>query len=494
MAFKFINLVQLTGSEQNAFQILHAILFSPEKLENTEFKNLSASHKLAAVRLAHNNKKRLQEKSDYETLLKIDFKFSSLMGAGIRKHQAWRSNAERIVVKLGLIETGLFPFVEKSISQVNENLKTEEELPPPSTKKIEFYQQRLEGLSPDLSLLLFKSILTRSNDSHDKAKLSGRGLEEKLDIICICLSKLSQYKNFRQQLLQNFMANNIAWKTAKENFAGFISKVLPDPEDPNFQFELEFARQKYSKKVLALIKNEKQKHRQAASEDLDFNVTEVKPKSPLILPGIETHKIQRTVRAVTHLNDFVADDLIDSEPNHLDAKYQKHEMPAVPDPRYRETLDTNVSPSFGWGIRKNLLNSVPVPADQYFPKGHKNEQKTTEVKIRLEAQRFRETVLDLYDSACCVSGCKVLEVLEAAHIEDYAVSKNNDWNNGLCLRVDIHRLYDKGLLKIDKNFMVHLHQDLINTEYRDYQFKKIKLPKQELYFPDRKLLDWKFNQ
>src|SRR5258708_30247438 len=38
----------------------------------------------------------------------------------------------------------------------------------------------------------------------------------------------------------------------------------------------------------------------------------------------------------------------------------------------------------------------------------------------------------------------VVELLEAAHIQPYVDERSNHPQNGLCLRVDLHRLFDEG--------------------------------------------------
>ena len=45
-----------------------------------------------------------------------------------------------------------------------------------------------------------------------------------------------------------------------------------------------------------------------------------------------------------------------------------------------------------------------------------------------------------------VTSESTLEVLEACHIQDYKNDKSNHHQNGLLLRVDLHKLYDNGLL------------------------------------------------
>lgn len=65
-------------------------------------------------------------------------------------------------------------------------------------------------------------------------------------------------------------------------------------------------------------------------------------------------------------------------------------------------------------------------------------------KVRPEQAQFRAALLLRYRSRCAISGCEVVETLQAAHV--IPVSKNaalqNEPLNGLLLRSDIHSLFD----------------------------------------------------
>jgi putative restriction endonuclease len=68
---------------------------------------------------------------------------------------------------------------------------------------------------------------------------------------------------------------------------------------------------------------------------------------------------------------------------------------------------------------------------------------------------------------CLVTGCKVLAVLEAAHIKPYRGEQDNHPENGLLLRSDIHTLFDLDLLGIEPDrLQVELHPSL-RPEYGD---------------------------
>ena len=93
-----------------------------------------------------------------------------------------------------------------------------------------------------------------------------------------------------------------------------------------------------------------------------------------------------------------------------------------------------------------------------------------------------------------MSSCKVEAVLEAAHIQDHAESRNNDFNNGICLRRDIHTLFDRGLLKIDTNYVIVVDDSLAGSEYMMFDGQKIHLPQQQIDYPKKSLLEWKLRK
>ena len=101
---------------------------------------------------------------------------------------------------------------------------------------------------------------------------------------------------------------------------------------------------------------------------------------------------------------------------------------------------------------------------------------------RMMAQRrgqpaFRNALLDAYDRKCAITGCEVVEVLEAAHIYPYRGSDTNKVVNGLLLRADVHTLFDSGLIAVDvKNMTVLVDNSLEGSEYWTFHGKKLRLP------------------
>lgn len=62
--------------------------------------------------------------------------------------------------------------------------------------------------------------------------------------------------------------------------------------------------------------------------------------------------------------------------------------------------------------------------------------------------RFRSSVLNAYGGRCFLTGDAIVEVLEGAHIIPVEHGGSDETENGICLRVDIHRLFDSGHIRI----------------------------------------------
>ncbi|MCB9047416.1 MAG: HNH endonuclease [Chitinophagales bacterium] len=104
-------------------------------------------------------------------------------------------------------------------------------------------------------------------------------------------------------------------------------------------------------------------------------------------------------------------------------------------------------------------------------------------KVRRGQPAFKNALLKNYSNKCCITGCEILEVLDACHIEPHSQSGINQVDNGLLLRTDIHSLFDANLLFISpKDYSIHLDKSLRNSEYKNLHGKIIKgktLPKKE---------------
>lgn len=84
-------------------------------------------------------------------------------------------------------------------------------------------------------------------------------------------------------------------------------------------------------------------------------------------------------------------------------------------------------------------------------------QKTLTMMLYRPGQgRFRREVLQAFGETCLVTGETLPKVIEAAHIKPVSYGGTDDPGNGLCLRVDIHRLYDSQLLRISPDGTINV--------------------------------------
>ncbi|MCY7336987.1 MAG: HNH endonuclease, partial [Chamaesiphon sp.] len=72
----------------------------------------------------------------------------------------------------------------------------------------------------------------------------------------------------------------------------------------------------------------------------------------------------------------------------------------------------------------------------------------TNVLRRSGQAQFRAKIVKAYNGSCLLTQETISDVLEAAHIVPVSHGGSDDDNNGFCLRVDIHRLFDSGNIRI----------------------------------------------
>jgi len=111
--------------------------------------------------------------------------------------------------------------------------------------------------------------------------------------------------------------------------------------------------------------------------------------------------------------------------------------------------------------------------DFILDKQDRRKKRSSTTTTRTGQSSFRTLVLSNYKQ-CCITGCAINEIIEAAHIAPYRGEKDNHIKNGLLLRTDIHRLFDSNIIGISpNNFKVYISEKLRDTEYEKYAGKKI---------------------
>ncbi len=123
---------------------------------------------------------------------------------------------------------------------------------------------------------------------------------------------------------------------------------------------------------------------------------------------------------------------------------------------------------------------VPLPTERIIP--------ADVVYLTRDGQlEFRAMVLRAY-GRCAVTGCEDTAALQAAHIIPYVNAQSNVCRNGLCLRADIHILFDRELLAIGPDYVVNVADGVVTADYRALHGKKISLPQDQKDWPCSRLL------
>jgi len=100
---------------------------------------------------------------------------------------------------------------------------------------------------------------------------------------------------------------------------------------------------------------------------------------------------------------------------------------------------------------------------------------------------FRKNILSIFHSSCIVTGVSINSVLEAAHIKPVEYSGDDSHHNGLCLRSDIHQLFDSNNLRILPS------GELILSETASAKNNYAQLPRRIVLpnFVNKEYLDWR---
>ena len=111
------------------------------------------------------------------------------------------------------------------------------------------------------------------------------------------------------------------------------------------------------------------------------------------------------------------------------------------------------------------------------------------LKVRVGQQQFRERMLERFGSTCAVSGAQPQEVLDAAHLVNFAVRPEHRLDGGLLLRADLHRMFDRLLLTFDPTtWTTHIAPQLLDRfeGFRVFEDQPMVVPPRVR--PDRALL------
>ena len=122
-----------------------------------------------------------------------------------------------------------------------------------------------------------------------------------------------------------------------------------------------------------------------------------------------------------------------------------------------------------------------------IPSSIERKRVSREILERPLQNAFRKNILRVFNSTCIVTGVTLSNVLEAAHIKPVKYSGSDYYSNGLCLRSDIHQLFDSNNLRIFPTGELILSEAAsTNNNYANLP-SNIGIPD----FVDKTYLDWR---
>jgi putative restriction endonuclease len=147
----------------------------------------------------------------------------------------------------------------------------------------------------------------------------------------------------------------------------------------------------------------------------------------------------------------------------------------------------------------SLEAKYKIEDDFIVKEGKEREQL---VKLRVNQNFFRATVLSSYNCKCCITGMEVAEDLVAGHIVPWGKDKKNRLNprNGILINSFHDKAFECGLLTITPDYRVKVSSTLkqksndenIGKYFLDYDDKEIYLPSR--FLPDPEFLKYHNNE
>jgi len=120
------------------------------------------------------------------------------------------------------------------------------------------------------------------------------------------------------------------------------------------------------------------------------------------------------------------------------------------------------------------------------------------VQPRLGQSAFRVLVTDAYQRRCAITGENTLDVLDAAHIVPYSINGSHEVANGLLLRSDFHKLFDKGLVSVTPEYHIKVSPRIRESYFNGKAYYRLEnqplsvIPSTANLRPDRDRLEWHY--
>ncbi len=150
---------------------------------------------------------------------------------------------------------------------------------------------------------------------------------------------------------------------------------------------------------------------------------------------------------------------------------------------------------------------LPIPSKIEIEQNAAYQSAEDAMKVGREV-KFRIRILAAYDYTCALTGYRLatitgVSVVDAAHIHQFANSRNNELGNGIALSKNAHWLFDRCLWTISDNYRVVVASDRFTESGKpdlllgSYHGLPFRLPNDRTLWPSPVHLSWhrkKFNK
>jgi len=167
-----------------------------------------------------------------------------------------------------------------------------------------------------------------------------------------------------------------------------------------------------------------------------------------------------------------------------------------------EDLLNNYFPNTKSNFRFNNIN---LEEEKIEYQNSLNELRATldddkfEEELFIRGGLFKKTIPKIYNNSCCISEMKIesstnAQMIDACHIVPFSISNDDTIPNGISLSPNLHRAFDRGLITINKDYIVRISPAVNenNSVFSLTQFngKRIILPEKPSWFPSVESLQW----
>lgn len=187
---------------------------------------------------------------------------------------------------------------------------------------------------------------------------------------------------------------------------------------------------------------------------------------PDCTPGANDHRLAKEF--LLFLANFGLCRRIEKD-NSMDDIYLLDELYAI------EEAATGTTASI-FGAAANTDAIVEAIRHSPLPSIIERQRTLTTVLARPGQSRFREAVFKAYSGRCFLTGDSIGEILEAAHIIPVTNGGTDKPDNGICLRVDIHRLFDTSNIRIKETGDLQFSDALRASENYSFLPHRITIP------------------